>query len=307
MPVFHFIGPSAPVAIEGRFDENKDFQLKWGYRVVTSAFLQTLEVPLIRGRYFTPADHSEAQPVAVINQRLAQQYWPDEDPLGKLLTLDPKATEIKWVTIVGVVGDTGRHVFGGPPPGLLYLPLEQKPAANIRIIARSQGDPLDMIGSLRSAIHGGDPMVPVSSFKTVDDIVRFWLRDDRMTAWFFGGLALLALFLASIGLYGVTSHSVVQRTHEIGVRVALGAIRRDILLSVMKRCLRLCVIGITIGLIVSLPLGFAVKSSLYQVDSVDPAAYAGVITLFLLVALLAGFFPARRATRIDPMEALRYE
>jgi ABC-type antimicrobial peptide transport system permease subunit len=164
-----------------------------------------------------------------------------------------------------------------------------------------------MIGSLRSAIHGVDPMVAVSHFRTVDDIVRYWLRDDRMAAGFFGGLALLALSLASIGLYGVMSFSVIQRTHEIGIRVAMGASRKEIMQLVIKRCLRLCVIGITIGMLLSLPLSFVVKSSLYQVGSVDPVAYAGVITLFLLVALLAGFFPARRAMRIDPMEALRYE
>ncbi|KPK44250.1 MAG: hypothetical protein AMJ65_03555 [Phycisphaerae bacterium SG8_4] len=307
LPVYHFWGSRAPVAIEGRFAENKDFQVNWIYRVVTSDFFQTLEVPLIRGRYFTGADHSEAQRVAVINQRLAQQYWPDEDPLGKLVTLDPKAARIEWVTIVGVVGDTGRHVFGGPPPGLLYLPLEQRPVSNLRIIARAQGDPKDMIGSFRSAIHGVDPVVPVSDFHTVDDLIRYWLRDDRMSAWFFGALAFLALFLASIGLYGVMSHSVVQRTHEIGIRVAMGAIRKDIMQLVIKRCLRLCVMGIAIGLVLSLPLGFIVKSSLYEVGSVDPVAYVGVIALFLLVALLAGFFPARRATRIDPIEALRYE
>jgi predicted permease len=307
LPVFHFIGPSSPVAIEGRLDENTDLQVQWGHRVVTSEFFQTLEVPLIRGRYFTPADHSEARPVAVINQRMARLYWPNENPLGKLVTLDPEAAQIKWVTIVGVVGDTGRHVFGGPPPGLLYLPLEQNPVSTIRIIARTQGDPMDMTGSLRSAIHGVDPMVPVSSFKTVDDMVRYWLRDDRMTAWFFGGLAVLALFLASIGLYGVMSYSVVQRTHEIGIRVAMGAFRRDIMLLVIKRCLRLCVIGIAIGVLLSLPMGFVVKSFLYQVGPVDPTAYAGVIALLLLVAFLAGFVPARRAARVDPMVALRYE
>ena len=307
LPVFHFWGSRAPVAIEGRFDENKDFQVKWIYRVVTSDFFQTLEVPLISGRYFTSADHSKSQPVAVINQRLAGQYWPNENPVGKLCTLDPKAAQIKWVTIVGVVGETGRHVFGGPPPGLLYLPFEQKPVLNIKIIARAQGDPVDMIGSLRSAIHEVDPMVAVSNFHTVDDIVRYWLRDDRMAAGFFGGLALLALGLACIGLYGVMSFSVIQRTHEIGIRVAMGASRKGIMQLIIKRCIRLCVIGIAIGITLSLPLGFAVKSSLYQVGSVDPAAYAGVVTLFLLVTLLAGLYPAWRATRVDPMEALRYE
>ncbi|MCP4712535.1 MAG: ABC transporter permease [Planctomycetes bacterium] len=307
LPVYQSTGWGAPVALEGYLDEQERTQSRTACQSVTPGFFPTLEAPLISGRFFNSNDHAEAQPVAMVNQRLAQRFWPGEDPVGKRVTMDPKADKLEWVTIVGVVGNTGCSFMGGPPPGVLYAPFEQIPTPSLKIIARTQGDPMDMIGSIRSAIHSVDPMVPVSNFQTVDDVVRYWLRDDQMAAGFFGGLALLALGLASIGLYGVMSYSVIQRTHEIGIRVAMGAIRKDILVLVISRCLRLCLLGIGIGILISLPLGFVLKAELYQVSNVDPVAYASVTGLFLVVALLAGFFPARRATRVDPMTALRYE
>ncbi len=175
------------------------------------------------------------------------------------------------------------------------------------IVARTLGDPKDAIPALRSAIRDIDAGIPVHDFRTVADVVHYWSREDRMAAWFLGVLAALALSLAALGLYGVMSYGVEQRTHEIGVRVALGACKSDVLRLVLRRCLTLAIVGITIGLALSAPVGLAIQSQLFGISGIDPAAYLGVSILLLAVAALAGYLPARRATKVDPMVALRCE
>jgi ABC-type antimicrobial peptide transport system permease subunit len=175
------------------------------------------------------------------------------------------------------------------------------------IAARTAGDPKEAVAALRRAIHGIDPGIPVQEIRTIPEIMHALCRDDRMAAGFLGGLALLALGLASIGLYGVMSYAVQQRTREIGVRVALGAGRRDVMRLVLKRCVRLAAIGIAVGLGLSIPVGLALESQLWGISGIDPVAYAGVSLVLLAVAVQAGYIPARRATRVDPIVALRCE
>ncbi|MHC4696217.1 MAG: ABC transporter permease [Planctomycetota bacterium] len=312
----------APVTIEGRSsDETSPLDVR-GYKVVTPGFFETMEIPLLSGRHFTTSDHADGQPVALINERMARQYWPNEDPVGQRLTLDqrasemtnvtiigadPPAAEVTWRVVVGVVANAGSTLRGGPQPPTLYLPHAQKPSASMAVVARTLGDPKAVIPALRSALHNLDTGVPVHDFLTVADIVHRWSRDDRGAAWFLGTMAVLALGLASLGLYGVMSYAVEQRTHEIGVRVALGAGKSDVLRLVIKRCLTLTALGIVLGLALSAPVGLAIESLLFGVSGIDPAAYVGVSTLLLAVAVLAGYVPARRATKVDPMVALRYE
>jgi len=307
VPVFTSSFIFGAVTIEGRSYENNPEEQIRGYQLVTANFFETLEAPLISGRFFTEMDHAESQPVAVINQRMAQQQWPNEDPLGKRFTFDPEATPTEWVTIVGVVADIGKSTYGGPPRAALYIPHQQKPQPSMVLIARTTGDPMDMIQPIRSTIHSFDSTIPIYNFQTIEDMAHRWLRDDRMAAWFFGGLALLALSLACIGLYGIMSYSVAQRTNEIGIRVAFGAVRKDILNLVLKRCLKLAGMGILIGLVLSIPVSVLLASFLYRVSRIDPISFGAVIILFLAVSMLAGYFPARRATRINPLTALRYE
>ncbi|UCC32560.1 MAG: ABC transporter permease [Phycisphaerales bacterium] len=312
----------ASVTIEGRSSDETSPLDVGGYKMVTPGFFETMEIPLLSGRYFTASDHADGQPVALINERMARQYWPNEDPVGQRLTLDQRASgitnvtiigadppeaEVTWRMVVGVVANAGSTLRGGPPPPTLYLPHAQKPSASMAVVARTLGDPKAAIPALRSAIRTIDPGAPVHDFLTVADIVHRWSRDDRGAAWFLGTLAALALGLASLGLYGVMSYAVEQRTHEIGVRVALGAGGRAILRLVIKRCVTLAAIGIAIGLVLSAPVGLAIESLLFGVSGIDPVAYAGVSALLLAVAVLAGYLPARRATRIDPMVALRCE
>jgi len=312
LPVYSRSVIGAPVTIEG-YDtvvSRTAAEDVHGYQPVTPGFFETLEAPLVSGRLFTELDHADGQPVAIVNERMAKRYWPDENPIGRRLTLDKHPSDATWITVVGVVGDIGRSLIGslpGPPAPTLYVPHQQRPYGRMSVVARTVGDPVETVSSLRSAIHDIDAGIPVHEFRTIQGVWHDLCRDDRLAAAFLGGLAVLALGLASIGLYGVMSYSVLQRTHEIGVRVALGADRNEITRLILKRCLRLAAIGIVIGIGLSIPVGLAIQSQLYRVSGIDPVAYLGVSVVLLAVAALAGYVPARRATRINPLVALRYE
>jgi putative ABC transport system permease protein len=283
-----------------------DRRTTW-YQPVTPGYFEALEARLLRGRLFTQADDAGALPVALVNEEMVQRNWPDEDPIGKRLTLDADLSEARWITVVGVVGNTIPEPFGQGLTPMLYLPHEQKPQSQMFVVARTAGNPMDAVSALRGAVHRIDAGIPVYNFRSFEDILHEWSRDDRMAAGFFGGLATLALGIASIGLYGVMSFAVQQRTREIGVRVALGASRREIMREVLGRCLRLAGIGIGIGMALAVPVGLMIESELIGVSGLDLAAYVGVSAVLLIVAVSAGYVPARRATKVDPMVALRCE
>jgi ABC-type antimicrobial peptide transport system permease subunit len=175
------------------------------------------------------------------------------------------------------------------------------------LVVRAQGNPEAFMESMRGTIHGMDAGIPVYSIRTINDRVHTWLRDDRWLSYFLGGLAALVLCLACIGLFGIMSYAVSQRTNELGIRIAIGADRREIFRLVIKGCLELSGKGILLGLLLSIPIGLLMASNLYGVGGLDPLTYGGVILLLLAVAFAAGYLPARKATRIDPMMALRYE
>jgi len=310
LPVYSGFGVGSSVRIEGRAAAMS----RWGeagfcaYQPVTPGFFETLEVPLIRGRFFTEHDHADAPPVAIISKRMAERYWPDEDPIGRRLTVDKDPSEAKWITVVGVVADIGFSLIRpGRPAPTVYLPYEQRPYPSMYVVARTAGDPMEAVPALRAAIHGIDERIPAHNFRTIQDVLHWFCSDDRLTAGFLGGLALLALSLASIGLYGVMSYAVQQRTHEIGVRIAMGASGREIMRLVLRRCLWLAALGIGIGIALSIPVGLAIESELWGISGIDPLAYVGVSIVLLGVAAQAGYVPARRATKVDPMVALRYE
>jgi putative ABC transport system permease protein len=245
--------------------------------------------------------------VAIINQKAAMRYWPDADAVGRQILLDGENYEADWVTIVGVVADFGCTVFGEPFPPALYIPHGQNPMPGMELIVRAHGDPETAMESMRDIIRGMDAGIPVYSIRTVNDLVHTWLRDDRWLSYFLGGLAVLVLCLACIGLFGIMSYAVVQRTNELGIRIAMGADRGEILRLVIKGCLKVSSTGILIGLLLSIPVGLFMASYLYGVGGLDPLTYGGVILLLLAVALAAGYLPARRAARIDPLLALMYE
>jgi putative ABC transport system permease protein len=296
-----------PVVIEGGPEAEPGKPDYVAYQPMTPGFLRTLEVPLVRGRFFSERDRADGLPVGMINSQMARRYWPDENPVGRRLRLGEKRADARWITIVGEVSDTGRKLFGEPPDPTLYVPHEQAPRPGMSIAVKTSGDPMAAIPALRGAIHTMDEGIPVRDFQTVQGLIHEICRDDRLAAGSLAVLAALSLGLASIGLYGVMSFLVEQRTREIGVRVALGAGHGGIMQLILKRCLRLAALGIVAGLVLAIPVGLGMESQLWGVSGIDPVAYAGVSIVLLLVALLAGYVPARRATKVDPMTALRCE
>jgi putative ABC transport system permease protein len=297
----------SPITIEGRAQREDLNPPSIPCECITPGYFDVMQIPLIRGRGFTPADVAHAEPVAIVNERMAAEYWPADDPIGKRFRRAGGAPDEPWMTVVGVVGGTVRIMLQDGAEAQFFMPLAQDPAGRMFIVARTVGEPADMAPALRAAIAGVDPDQPVFDMRTMDDLVARRVLDGAAVIAFIAGLGLVALILACVGLYGVISCSVAQRTHEIGVRVALGAGARDIRRLVLRRCLTLSIVAIVIGLLAALALSRVLSSVLYEVSPADPTAYAGIAVVLLAVGLLAGYLPARRATKVDPMVALRCE
>ena len=297
--------PSASFSIENRpegpGDPGPHSDLQW----VTPGYFQALEIPLRSGRFFTDEDRAGAQPVAIIDENLARQYWPNQDPIGQHLRRGSKSP---WVTIVGVVG----HVFpsalvGDTGKGVIYYPEYQQPINLAFVVARTTMNPASLAGAIRESVRALDSGQPVYDLKTLEERVGDSLGPRRFGVTMVGFFAAVALLMAAIGLFGIISYSVTQRTQEIGVRIALGAQRSDVLKLILGQGLRLALTGVGVGVIGSLALTRVLSSLLYGVSATDPATFAAVAALLALVALLACYLPARRAMRVDPIVALRYE
>jgi putative ABC transport system permease protein len=298
---------SVSVVVEGREVEEGARPDYVGYLIVTPGYFTTMEIPLISGRFFSDHDHAKAPRVAIVNQQMATKYWPNDDAVGKRFKTDPDAPDEPWTMVIGVVGDVGHSGLYQPLRPELFLPHRQEPRANMVVVARTLGEPMAQAQVLQGQIRRMDPDQPIYGVRTMKDIIHRWLRDDRMAVWCLSGLAVLALGLASVGLYGVVSFSVARRTHEIGIRVALGAEDGDVFRLVLGRSLKLALVGTGVGLLLSIGVGLALQSQLYGVNGIDPGTFAAVSMLLLGVATAAGYLPARRATKVDPMVALRCE
>ncbi|HTQ58946.1 MAG TPA: ABC transporter permease [Candidatus Solibacter sp.] len=277
--------------------------------VVSPGYVETLGIRLLRGRSFTEQDNENAPLAGVINAMVARRYFPHEDPVGKRFMFGhPSATNPpKWYTIVGVVSDTKLYGLANPARLEVYVAYRQNPRNEMRLLVRSTADPAGLTSSIREAIHAIDKDQPVFAVATMKQLVSDSVAMRRMTLVLLGLFSGLALILGAIGIYGVISYSVAQRTHEIGIRMALGAPRRDVFRLVVGQGLKLTGIGIAIGIVAAFGLARLMSSLLYGVSTADLETFAGVATLLALVALLACYVPARRAMQVDPMTALRYE
>ena len=274
---------------------------------VTPEHFRTLEIPLRRGREFNERDTKTAQRVVIINESLARHFWPGYpaglDPVGQSLLVG--GVNLKPAEIVGIIADVRQNVEGIGWPDSVYQPFAQNPQPSATLAIRTTGDPLSFTRAVREQVQALDPDQGVAAVQTMDDLVDEEIGERRLLLALLGSFAAVALLLALLGIYGVISYSVAQRTQEVGIRRALGAQQSDILRLVMGQGLVLAVVGIAIGLGGAYAAARVMQSLLFRVSSTDPATFAGVAVLFLLVALAATYIPARRATRIDPMAALR--
>jgi predicted permease len=276
--------------------------------VIGADYFQALRIPLLAGRAFTSGDRIGSEPVAIVNRTMAGRIWPGESPLGKRITFgspaDPKA---RWLTVVGMVGDVRAAALRQEPESQVYWPQLQRPFSEVALVVRTARAPAALVVPVRQVIQSLDRDLPLDRVQTLEEVLSASLAQNRIKTVLIGFFGALALLLAAAGIYGLVSYSVVQRTHEIGIRVALGASGSDVLSMVIGQGMGLVAAGLALGLAVSWAAGHLVAEQLYQVSVADPATYAGVPLLLAAVALLANWLPARRASRVDPLEALRSE
>ena len=282
------------------------------HRQVSADYLKAMNIPLRQGRYFTKGDNEHSMPVAIINETMARQYWPGENTLGRRFKIGaPDDPERPWTTIVGIVADVRQMGIDEPVKAEMYLPHRQithNPWFIPRDLAiRTTGDTTNLVGAGRQAIREVDPDQPVSNVATMAEVLGEEAAQRRMGMIMLVGFAVLALLLASLGIYGVLAYFVTQHTNEIGVRLALGATPRNILFLVLKKGMGLTLIGVAIGIAASFAFTRWMSSLLFGVKAADPLTFVAVPLLLGIVALLACAIPARRATKVDPMVALRYE
>jgi predicted permease len=292
-------------SIQGRAAESERGPIA-DIAVVDANYFRTMEVPLMTGRNFNSADTYKTQGVAVIDQTLAQQYWPGKDPLGSQLKFG-FGRGVQGVTVVGVVGDIKSDGFEAPSVPHIYVALGQFAPVNAVVFLRSRGDVEPLGEAVRHEVESIDPNVPVHSISSMNQIIARSIAERRFALELLGVFAGVALLLAAIGIYGVMSYSFSQRTHEVGVRIALGAQRLDILRMALGEGMLIVIIGLASGLVVAVIMTRFFRSMLFGVAPTDPTTFLSVSAILAVAAFLACYIPAKRATRVDPLTALREE
>jgi putative ABC transport system permease protein len=284
--------------------------------VARPGYFQTMNIPLLQGRDFTDRDTLNAPEVVIVNEKLAKAFWPNGDAVGKRLTLDDPRKNPLWLTVVGVTRNVKQWEWTGEPDYEFYLAFAQnKPFyeskhawfSAMTLVVRTSAEPLGLSKAVQNAVWSIDKNLPLSHVQTYEQIIAGSVWQQRFNLLLVGLFASLALVLAAVGIYGVMAYSVTERTHEIGIRMALGAKQGDVLRLVVREGMALAAIGAAIGLGGAFALTRFLAGLLYQVKANDPVVFVAVPPLFAAVAFLASYIPARRATRVDPMIALRWE
>jgi putative ABC transport system permease protein len=307
-------------SVEGRPSLQRDELRAAIVETTMPSYFAMMNIGLRSGRPLTDADGADAIPVAVISASLAARYFSSENPLGKhiriggdcLVLVEPKCNEIAdstrpWMTIVGVVNDIHYSWINKEDVPTIYRSFRQAPPYYTTIMLRTPGDPLQFVSAVRSQIAGVDPNLPLYNIKPMDRIITESIVGIAYVAAMMAVLGVIALVLASVGVFGVMSYSVSERAHEIGIRLSLGAQTSDILRMVLRSGMTLTVLGLAIGLPIAFALARALAALLFGVEAADPFSFIGLPLLLAGVAALACYLPARRAARLDPLKALRYE
>jgi putative ABC transport system permease protein len=291
-------GDGRPVASRLRFRSDE----------ATAGFFKTVGVPLLRGRFFSSTDGFAAPAVAIVNDAMARRLWPGLDPVGERFRFGGAASTAPWFTVVGVVGDMRRQGLEKEPIPQMFEPLPQNPSRLATVLVRvSAADPLALAGSIQAAVRRVEKLVPVYGITTLEQRLGASLTERRFQTSLLIGFSLVALLMAAIGIYGLIQYSISMRTHEIGIRMAIGAQAGGIFRMVLREGLKLSFTGLALGLVGALWLGRAVSSLLFGVTATDPLTYVSVSALLIVVSLAACYFPARRAMKIEPVVALRQE
>jgi predicted permease len=298
-----FGGGSTAVNPEGYVSQANE-SMETQVAIITPNYFQTLQIPIVKGRDFTSQDTKLSQRVVIVSETFVNRYWPNQEALGKQLNSD---LTHEWFTVVGVARDSKVNGLNEKPTPFLYLPQYQVYRATMIVLARTNGDPLAAGKTVEKTIHELNPDLVVFDITTLELREQIASFGQRVAGTFVGAFGLLALVLAAVGIYGVTAYTTRQRTHEIGIRMTLGASKRDVLRLVLGHGLRLTLIGVILGLTASFALTRFLTSLLLGVTSTDALTFSSVAVLLCAVALFACFIPARRAMRVDPMVALRYE
>ena len=301
-------GDSMPIGVEGRPDPPPDQSPDVVLRVISPGYFSTMGIPLVAGRDISEQDRPESNKVVVISEKTAQYFWPGQDPIGKRLKPGSTTSDSPWREVIGIVKDVRQNDFVAPPKMQMYMAHEQVGsfAANA-VVVRTAVDPLSLGTAVRKIVWEIDKDQPVSDIRSMEEIVSSAVARQRFSTMLLGIFAAVALVLAAVGIYGVMSYSVAQRTREIGIRMALGAQRSDVLKMTVKQGLKLVVTGVVIGVAAAFVLTRVMASLLFGVSATDPTTFATISFVLIGVAALASYIPALRATKVDPMIALRYQ
>jgi predicted permease len=274
---------------------------------ITPSWFRAVGAPLLRGRLFDAGDRSGTLPVVIINQTMARRLWPGEDPVGKRFKFGPAESREPWLTVVGLAPDMRRQRHEREPMAQVFVPVAQDPERGMELLIKSAGNPLALAEAVRREVRAIEKGVFVSGISTLEQRIGISLFERRFQTSLLSAFSLVALLLAAIGTYGVVHFSVQQRVREIGIRMVLGAQKLDVLSMIVNQGLKMVLIGVSLGIVLAFATTRLMERLLYEVKPTDPLTFAGVAFLLVGIALLACWLPARRAAKIDPMEALRCE
>jgi putative ABC transport system permease protein len=299
-------GPSTDFEIVGREPFAAGQEPIADIRIVDPQYFRAMSIPLRAGRVFAASDTATAPRVMIVNETLARRFFPDENPLGRRITMKDWGPPLTG-EIVGVVGDVKERSLDAAPLPEIYWPYPQFPSLFNTLMVKAERDPLQLVNAVKAQIWAVDREQPIAQIATMDEVIAGSVAARRFNLWLFGAFAVCALLLAAIGIYGVISYGVAQRTHEIGVRMALGARRSDVLKLIIGQGMALAGAGVALGWMAALILTRWLKTLLFEVSATDTVTFAAIALLLGVVALLACYLPARRAAKVDPMVALRQE